>query len=89
MTNIDIDPMIQAILRADHLRGETRIGYSKRLSLVASAAGNKALTSVDHASTKSAELDLQELHRAWHTKNHDCGCSCCIQAAGSESNKES
>ena len=47
MTNIDsVDPMIQAILRADHLRGETRIGYSNRLSLVASAAGNKALQPV-------------------------------------------
>lgn len=47
MTNIDsADPMIQAILRADHLRGEARIGYSKRLSLVASAAGNKALQPV-------------------------------------------
>ncbi|DBA67954.1 TPA: hypothetical protein ACH3X2_013994 [Trebouxia sp. C0005] len=35
--------MIQAILRANHLSEETRIGYSKRLALIASAARNKAL----------------------------------------------
>ena len=38
-----VDPMIQAILRADHLSEETRIGYSKRLALIAAAARNKAL----------------------------------------------
>ncbi len=44
MTSIDkVDPMIQAILRADHLSKETRIGYSKRLALIATAARNQAL----------------------------------------------
>ena len=44
MASIDsVDPMIQAILRADHLSEETRIGYSKRLALIATAARNKAL----------------------------------------------
>ena len=44
MASIDsIDPMIQAILTADHLSKETRIGYSKRLALIAAAAKNKAL----------------------------------------------
>ena len=44
MTSIDkVDPMIQAILRADHLSEETRIGYSKRLTLIATAARNIAL----------------------------------------------
>ncbi len=38
-----VDPMIQAILRADHLSEETRIGYSKRLALIAAAARNKGL----------------------------------------------
>lgn len=47
MTNIDsVDPTIQAILRADHLSEEPRIGYSKRLALIATAAKNKALQSV-------------------------------------------
>jgi len=40
------DPMIQAILKADHLREETRLGYSKRLALIATAARNKALQPV-------------------------------------------
>jgi len=35
-----------AILRADHLSKETRIGYSKRLALIATAARNKALQPV-------------------------------------------
>ena len=44
MTSIDkVDPMIQAILRANHLSKETCIGYSKRLALIAAAAKNKAL----------------------------------------------
>ncbi len=44
MASIDsVDPMIQAILRAGHLSEETRIGYSKRLALIAAAARNKAL----------------------------------------------
>jgi len=44
MTNMaHVDPMIQAILKADHLSEETRIGYSKRLALIATAARNKAL----------------------------------------------
>ncbi|DBA88620.1 TPA: hypothetical protein ACH3X1_004267 [Trebouxia sp. C0004] len=44
MTSIDkVDPVIQAILRADHLSEDTRIGYSKRLRLIATAARNKAL----------------------------------------------
>ena len=44
MASIDtVDPMIQAVLRADHLSKETRIGYSKRLALIAAAARNKAL----------------------------------------------
>ena len=47
MTNIDsVDPMIQAISRADHLSEETRIGYSSRLALIATAAKNKALQPV-------------------------------------------
>ena len=47
MASIDnVDPMIQAILRANHLSEETRIGYSKRLALIASAARRKALHSV-------------------------------------------
>ena len=47
MTNIDsVDPIIQAILSADHLSEETRIGYSKRLALIATAAKNKALQPV-------------------------------------------
>lgn len=37
------DPVIQAILRADHLSEETRIGYSKRLALIATAARSKGL----------------------------------------------
>jgi len=41
-----MDPMIQAILRADHLSEETRIGYSKRLALIATAARNKGLQMV-------------------------------------------
>ena len=45
MASIDnVDPMIQAVLRADHLSKETRIGYSKRLALIAAAARNKAHT---------------------------------------------
>jgi len=40
------DPMIQAILKADHLSEETRIGYCKRLALIATAARNKALQPV-------------------------------------------
>ena len=44
MASIDsVDPMIQAILRAGHLSEETRIGYSKRLALIATAARNKAI----------------------------------------------
>ncbi len=44
MTNMaHVDPMIQAILKADHLSEETRIGYSKRLALIATAARNKGL----------------------------------------------
>ena len=44
ITSIDkVDPVIQAILRADHLSEDTRIGYSKRLALIATAARNKAL----------------------------------------------
>ena len=47
MTNINsVDPIIQAILTADHLSEETRIGYSKRLALIATAARNKALHTV-------------------------------------------
>ena len=47
MTNIDsVDPIIQAILRADHLSEETRLSYSKRLALIATAARNKALQPV-------------------------------------------
>lgn len=47
MASIDkVDPMIQAIFRANHLSEETRIGYSKRLALIASAARRKALHSV-------------------------------------------
>ena len=47
MASIDnVDPMIQAILRADHLSKETRIGYSKRLALIATAARNKELQPV-------------------------------------------
>ena len=47
MASIDnVDPMIQAILRADHLSKATRIGYSKRLALIAAAAKNKALQPV-------------------------------------------
>ncbi len=43
MTNMaHVDPMIQAILKAE----ETRIGYSKRLALIATAARNKGLTLV-------------------------------------------
>ena len=41
--NNSVDPIIQAILTADHLSEETRIGYSKRLALIATAARNKAL----------------------------------------------
>ena len=91
MTSIDkVDPMIQAILKADHLSEETRIGYSKRLALIASAARNKALhPSADHAPTKSAELDLQKLLRSWDPENNDCSYSCCIQAVESEGNKAS
>ena len=44
MTNIDsVDPIIQAILRADHLSVETSLGYSKRLARIATAARNTAL----------------------------------------------
>ena len=44
MTNMThVDPMIKAILEADHLSEETRIGYSKRLALIATAARNKGL----------------------------------------------
>ena len=47
MASIDnVDPMIQAIMRADHLSKETRIGYSKRLALIATAARNKELQPV-------------------------------------------
>ncbi len=47
MTSIDrVDHMIKAILTADHLSEETRIGYSKRLALIATAAKNKALQPV-------------------------------------------
>ena len=47
MTNkAHVDPMIQAILQADHLSEETCIGYSKRLALIATAARNKGLTLV-------------------------------------------
>ena len=41
--NNSVDPIIQAILTADHLSEETRIGYCKRLALIAAAARNKAL----------------------------------------------
>jgi len=41
-----MDPIIQAILRADHLSEETKIGYSKRLALIATAARNKGLQMV-------------------------------------------
>ena len=44
MTNMNhVDPMIKAILTADHLSEETRIGYSKRLALIATAAKNRGL----------------------------------------------
>ena len=44
MTNMaHVDPMIQAILKADHLSEETCIGYSKRLALIATAARHKGL----------------------------------------------
>ncbi len=70
-----VDPMIQAILRADHLSEEKRIGYSKRFALIAAAARNKGL---DPASAKSVELDFQELHGSWHPENYDCSCPCSI-----------
>ena len=38
-----VDPVIEKILRADHLSEETRQGYTRRLALIAAAAGNKAL----------------------------------------------
>ena len=44
--------------------------------------------SADHASTKSAELDLQELLRSWDPENNDCSHPCCIQAVELESNKK-
>jgi hypothetical protein len=44
MTDIaHVDFMIQAILRADHLNEETRMGYSKSLAPIATAARNKTL----------------------------------------------
>ena len=90
MTATDsVDPVIQAILRADHLSEETRIGLQKA-GPFAAAARNKALhPMLNHASTKSAELDLQELLRSWDLENNDCSHPCCIQAVELESNKES
>ena len=38
--------MIQAILRANHLSEENRIGYFKTLDLIATAARNKAIQPV-------------------------------------------
>ncbi len=38
-----VDPVIKALVEADHLSEETRIGYSKRLALIAAAAGNREL----------------------------------------------
>lgn len=38
-----VDPMIQAILKADHLSEDARFSYSKRLALSARAARNKGL----------------------------------------------
>ena len=46
-------------------------------------------TSLDPASTKGAELDLQKLYRSWHSEDYDCSCACSIQAAEPESNQES
>ena len=44
MTNMThVDPMIQAILRADQLTEETRVGYCKTLDLIAAAARNKGV----------------------------------------------
>ncbi len=82
-----VDLMIQAILRASHLSEETRIGYSKRLAHCNSSQEQSTATSVNPASTKSAELHLPELHRSWHPDNCDCSCPCCIQAAEPEGNK--
>lgn len=91
MTATDsVDPVIQAILRADHLSEETHIGYSKRLGLhCCSSKEQSTPPSADHASTKSAELDLQELLRSWDPENNDCSHPCCIQAVELISNKES
>ena len=57
-----VDPMIQAVLKADHLSEETRMGYSKKAG---SQCNKKQRTypGVDSAScimacTESAELDL-------------------------------
>ncbi len=41
-----VDPVISAVLRTDRLSEETRTGYSKRLALIAAAAGNNPLTPV-------------------------------------------
>ncbi len=73
-----VDPMMQAILKANHLSEETRLGYSKRLALIATAVRNKALQPVSTLHPqKSAEQDLQELHRNWHPENYNCSCPCC------------
>ncbi len=41
-----VDPVISAVLRTDRLSEETRTGYSKRLALIAAAAGNNPLIPV-------------------------------------------
>ena len=92
MTNIDsVDPIIQAILRADHLSEETRIGYSKRLALIATAAKNKALQPVLtlHPQKVLNWIFRSYIYRSWHSENYDCSCTCSIQAAEPESNQES
>ena len=41
-----VDPVIRDVLKTDRLSEETRTGYSKRLALIAAAAGNNSLIPV-------------------------------------------
>lgn len=74
MTNIDsVDPIIQAMLRADHLSEETRTGYSKRLALIATAARNKAPEPV---LTLHPQKVLIWIFQNYTEVGYDCSCPC-------------
>ncbi len=84
-----VDPVISAVLTTYRLSEETRTGYSKRLALIAAAAGNNPLIPVlaQHPD-KVLGWILKKIPGNWDPENDDCRNPWSVQNLESENKRE-